>query len=126
MKTKRSWIANKTNFKIGSSARRGNVSGNEAMTQEEREILRLLKSFLDGEINFLELDNKWIEVYIEDDSNIDYQFEDSFHEIAEFIYWGSDKEPSLEEKSYGVLSSAELKNKIRLEMDKNKDWETKI
>jgi hypothetical protein len=96
------------------------------MTQKEREILKLLKSFLDSEIDFQELDNKWIEIYIEDEANIEYYHEDSFHEIAEFIYWGSDKEPSIEEKSYGLLSPQELKNKICLELDKNPDWERRI
>lgn len=94
------------------------------MQHNERQILSLLKSFLNNEISFKTLDFQWIRLYIEDGENIDYVFEDTLSEISEFIYWGSKNEPTDEEKLDGILGQEEVRSKIKLELDKCADWES--
>ena len=91
------------------------------MTQKEVAILSLLKTFLEKEISFTELNKQWIELYIEGD-DFDYVFEDHLCKIGEFIYWGSQEEPSQVGKLDGVLSSHEVRLKISAELNKCLKW----
>ena len=93
------------------------------MTQRERQILSLLKSFLNDEISFDKLDSQWINLYCEDEENTEFVFEETLSEIGEFIFMGSNMEPSPEEKLEGVLGPEVLREKISLELNKNPNWE---
>ncbi|MFN5786589.1 MAG: hypothetical protein ACK46O_02510 [Flavobacteriia bacterium] len=88
------------------------------MTTRELNILKLLRSFLQNESDYRTLNDRWVKLYIEDDEDTVFEYEDTLSEIGEFIYWGMDLEPSKEEKQYGLISPEELKIKIKRALEK--------
>jgi hypothetical protein len=56
------------------------------MKDIDKKLLAILKKFLNGDIDFWELDGLWIDNYIEETE--DFYYDNLFSEITELIYMG--------------------------------------